>query len=134
MGPHPRLTSEQRSIAIGMLHDGMQAYLLLHILVLQLAPYRDLKVVSMKLDVFRTDQGQGELRKRQLLMTVIILWRQGEIVSCQPLNLRNRFMLRQTFVFQHKQFGIAFINMAYVAGVYKKELFLRPTTLVRVYN
>ena len=43
MGRRPRLTSEQRSTAIGMLHGGISLKLLPNILVLQLAPYRELK-------------------------------------------------------------------------------------------
>jgi len=61
---------------------------------------------------------------------IAVTSRRNKLTS--TLNLRNSFMLRQAFVFQHKPFGIAFINVAYVAGVPTKELFLRPTTLARV--
>jgi len=51
------------------------------------------------------------------VMWLVLLWRLAEIVKCQPLNLQSSFMLRQAFMFQHKQFGIGFSNVTYVAGV-----------------
>jgi len=70
MGRRPSLTLEQRSIAIGMFHCRMQAKAVAaHFCVAASTISR----LTCEIGRVQTDQDQGDLRKRQLLLTVKML-------------------------------------------------------------
>jgi len=118
MGRRPRLTSKQRSIAIGMLHGRMQSKAVAEHFGVVAWTISRLKVFFTKFDGFRTDQGQGAYENVSCWWPLCDSYCcQAEIVSCQPLNLRSSFMLRQVFMFQLTHFGIGFRNVTYRAGV-----------------
>jgi len=70
---HPIITKEQRSSATGRLHGGMKAKTIAEHLSVATSATSTKMVVSVNQDVFMTVQCHGDLRKQQLLMTVIFL-------------------------------------------------------------
>jgi len=132
MRRRPRRTSEQRSIAIGMLHGGMQAKDVAAHFGVAASTISRLKGRFNETGRVQDRPRSGRPKKTSAAddRNIVVTSRRNRFMSAPKLT--EQFHATSGIRVSTQTIRIASINVALMAGVPTKEVFLRPTTLVCV--